>query len=72
MHTPQYARGSRSWNEYANCFGPEDTVEDLLELRANFRAYRREKHIEGEDMAVAYTDMQLTIIGEALAARGVS
>ena len=39
---------------------------------SKFLTYRREKQMEGDARGVAYTDMQLGCIADALAARGAS
>jgi hypothetical protein len=68
---PELARGSESWNTYAS-YLVDDTVEGLRETQSKFLAYRREKRMEGDARGVAYTDMQLGCIADALAAKGAS
>jgi hypothetical protein len=66
---PELERGSAQWKEYASLL-VDDPVQELLEMRSRFEPYREEKRIEREDRSVAYTDMQLGCISDALQKRG--
>jgi hypothetical protein len=65
---PALARGSQKWLEYANLL-TDCTVEDLRESQARFRANRMEQKGREDGYAVAYTDMQLGCIADALVSR---